>query len=68
MGYRELLYLKFKKKLSTFELVRRFPAQIERVSLVALMDIPEDTLRKVLPEERDYNRVMRLKRRFSEFL
>ena len=39
MTYQELINLKFKKGISTYELVRRFPKEIKRVSEVALLDI-----------------------------
>lgn len=64
MTYEELFHLKFKKGLSTYELVRRFPDEIERVSEVALLDLPEATLREIIREEKDFLRLMRLKRRF----
>ena len=64
MTYAELFYLKFKRGLSTYELVRRFPNEIERVSEVALLDLPETTLREIIREEKYFLRLMRLKRRF----
>lgn len=65
MTYEKLFYLKFKKGLSTFELSRLYPEAIDRVSEVALADVPESTLREILKEKRDYDRVMWLKRRFG---
>ena len=64
MTYSELFVLKFKLGLSTYELVRRFPDQIQRVSEVALMDVPEETLRQIVREEKSFNRLMRLKKKF----
>ena len=66
MTYQKLFYLKFKKGISTYELVRRFPEDINRVSEVALLDVPEETLRGILKEEKSFNRLMRLKKRFSK--
>ncbi len=68
MTYERLFYLKFKKGLSTYELIRRFPAQIERVSEVAMLEIPEPTLKEIIGGEKNFNRLMRLKKRFSRFL
>ncbi len=64
--YRTLFYLKFKKRVSTYELVRKFPDEIGRVSEVALLEIPEEILREVLKEEKLFDRLMRLKRKFLE--
>lgn len=64
MTYAELFQLKFKKGLSTYELVRRYPDQIERVTEVALLDVPETVLREIISEEARLLRLIRLKRRF----
>lgn len=64
MTYRELCYLKFKEGISTYELVRRYPEEIERVNEVALLDVPEATLREIIREEKILLRLMRLKRKF----
>lgn len=64
MTYQELFDLKFKKGLSTYELVRRYPEEIERVNEVALLDVPEATLREIIREEKILTRLMRLKRKF----
>jgi len=68
MTYQQLFYLKFKKGLSTYELVQRFPNYIDRVSEVALLDVPEATLREVIQEKEDFARLMRLKKKYSKFL
>ena len=68
MTYERLVYLKFKKGLSTYELVRRFPAAIDRVSRIALLDIPDSTLREILKKEDLFEQVTRLKKKFSKFL
>ncbi len=64
MTYQELFDLKFKKGLSTYESVRRYPEEIERVNEVALLDVPEATLREIIREEKILTRLMRLKRKF----
>lgn len=68
MTYHELFYLKYKKKISTYELVKRYPREADRVSEVALMDVPEGILRNIIREEEIFNRLMRLKKRYSRFL
>jgi len=65
MTYRRLFHLKFVKGISTYELVQRFPRAIDRVSAVALLDVPEATLREVIKEEKELNRLMKLKKRFG---
>jgi len=64
MTYQELINLKFKKGISTYELVCRFPKEIKRVSEVALLDVPEQTLKEVVPGKKTLNRIMDLKKRF----
>ncbi len=64
IDYQTLCDLKFKKGISTYELVRKYPDQIGRVSEVALLDVPERVLREIVKEEKLYDRLMRLKRKF----
>lgn len=64
MTYERLFYLKFKKGVSTYELVRQFPDEIERVSEVALLDLSDTTLREIIQEDRAFRRLMRLKKKF----
>jgi hypothetical protein len=68
MDYERIFYLKFKKRLSTYELLRRFPTAMQQVADVALMDVPETTLKEIMVEEKDYLRLKRLKQQFSSFL
>ena len=68
MNYEKLFDLKFKKRLSTYELLRRFPNAMGQVADVALMDVPEPTLKEIVVEEKDFERLMKLKQRFSSFL
>ncbi len=62
--YEQLINLKYREGLSTYELVRRFPKQIHRVSEVALLDIPEETLKKVIREKNIFKRLVSLKKQF----
>ncbi|OGW78120.1 MAG: hypothetical protein A2Z83_01150 [Omnitrophica bacterium GWA2_52_8] len=68
MTYKRLFYLKYKKGVPTYELVRRFPAAINRVTDVALLEVPEGTLREIIQEEKDWHRLMQLKQKFSNYL
>ena len=63
-NYKTLFYLKYKRRISTYELVQKFPDQINRVSEVALLDVPEAVLKDILKEEKSYERLMRLKKKF----
>ncbi len=65
MTYREIFDLKYNQGLSTYELVQRFPQEVERISEVALLEIPEDTLRQVIAESEVLERVMNLKKKYG---
>jgi len=62
--YEKLFDLKYRQGLSTCDLVHRFPSHVERVSEVALLDIPEEVLREVVREKDILERLMSLKRQF----
>lgn len=64
MTYEKLYDLKFRRKMSTYDLVSKYPKEIKRVSELALMDVPEETLRQVLSKGKTLARIMQLKRRF----
>ena len=67
MTYKRIVYLKFRKKVPTQELLKRYPDS-RRVQEIAMLDIPDDLLKKIVAEEKAFNRLMRLKRRFSKFI
>lgn len=62
MTYRALIHLKYEVGLPTHELMSRFPHQVQRISEVALLDLPEDTLREIVREEEILSRLIDLKR------
>ena len=64
--YEKLFDLKYRKGVPTHELAHRFPEHIDCINEVALLDIPENTLKEVLPEKRILERVINLKRQFQE--
>ena len=68
MTYKRLFYLKYKMGLTTYDLVRQYPAEIGRVSEVALVEVPEDILRDILREEEIFQRLMRLKKRYQKYI
>jgi hypothetical protein len=63
--YERLFDLKYRKGVSTYELARLFPEYIDRVNEVALLDIPENTLKKLIPEKRVLERLINLKKQFQ---
>ena len=64
MTYEKLFDLKYRKRMSTYQLVCRFPKEVKRVSEVALLEVSESTLREVLPEKKAFERLMELKKKF----
>ena len=63
--YEKLFDLKYRQGIPTYELAHRFPEHIDRVHEVALLDIPENTLKEVVPEKRIFERLMNLKKKFQ---
>ncbi len=60
--YEKLFDLKYRQGIPTYELAHRFPEHVERVHEVALLDIPENTLREVVQEKQLFERLMSLKK------
>ena len=65
MTYGKLFELKFRDGFTTCDLMQRFPQDRKRVSEIALLDVPSNRLRELLPES-DFNRVIRLKQRLQQ--
>jgi len=66
MTYQDLVYLKYQMGISTHDLMLLFPNDIRRVSEVALLDIPDETLRDIIGEEATFRRLMALKQQYLE--
>ena len=66
--YEKLFDLKYRQGVPTYELVHRFPEHIHRVNEVALLDIPENTLREVVQEKKIFDRLISLKKQFQRFI
>jgi hypothetical protein len=64
--YEKLFDLKYRQGVSTHELAHRFPEHIDRVSEVALLDIPENTLKELVPGKKILERLKSLKKRFQK--
>jgi hypothetical protein len=63
--YEKLFDLKYRQGVSTYELAQRFPEHIDRVHEVALLEVPENTLKEVIPEKRILERLISLKNQFQ---
>lgn len=68
MTYEEIIYLKYKKGFSTYQLFRLYPHDRDRVQEIALLDLSTDTLKDILKEEKVLSRLLRLKKKFSTLL
>lgn len=66
MTYRKLAYLKYHKGMSTQELMKRFPREIQRVTEVALVELSPNTLQEIVKEKAVLHRLMALKKMVSE--
>lgn len=67
MTYKRLFDLKYRKGVSTYELVCRFPNAVKRVSEIALMEIPDETLDQIFPAEPGVlKRLKTLKRKYMK--
>ena len=68
MTYKKLFYLKYKVGMPTLEIAKLYPSAAQQVNEIALLDLPEPTLRELLGEDESLNRLIRLKRRLSRLL
>ncbi len=66
--YEKLFDLKYKRGMTTCELARLFPAHIDLVNEVALLDIPETTLKEVVREEKLFERLLSLKKKLQRMV
>ncbi len=65
MTYREIFELKYTQGISTSELVKRFPADVKRISEVALLEVSDEMLRQVISEAKIVERLISLKKRYG---
>ncbi len=68
MNDQEILYLKFQKRCSTQQLLRRFPRQKRRIAEVALLDLSVRRLHRVIqPGQKGiWARLRALKKKFRQ--
>lgn len=63
-AYEKLIYLKYRQGVSTFRLTKQFPGQRKQIHEVALLGVPEKTLRKIVKEKRLLRKLLGLKKKF----
>ncbi len=63
--YEKLFDLKYRQGMPTYELTHLFPEHIDRINELALLDIPEDTLKEVVREKKILDRLVSLKRQLQ---
>ncbi|HOW87300.1 MAG TPA: hypothetical protein PKV84_01415 [Candidatus Omnitrophota bacterium] len=64
--YEKLFDLKYKQGVPTYELTHRFPEHAHRIHEVALLDIPENTLKELIREKKTLDRLVSLKKQFRK--
>ena len=64
----ELLYLKFKKRFSTQQLISRLPRQKKRITEVALLDVNGRVLHKLIHQKAVWNRLHVLKKKYRRLV
>lgn len=62
MTYEKIFKLKFEDEIPTHELKKRFPKELEKISKIALMELPPSTLKELLKREHELKKLMSLKR------
>lgn len=62
MTYEKIFRLKFEAEVPTHQLERMFPKDLKKISKIALMELPQSTLKILLKRERELKKLMSLKR------
>ena len=62
--YEELIDLKYRQGVLTIKLMKRFPERRKYINEVALLGVPERTLRKVIREKKLVEKLMDIKKKF----
>ena len=64
MTYQKIFELKFKEDVPTYELGRRFPKELRKISRVALLELPISILRELVKQEEELRKLLSLKQWF----
>ncbi len=62
MTYQTLYELKFKHKVPTLELEKKFPKDREKISRLALLELPTEVLKNVVRNEKELTQLQALRR------
>lgn len=62
MTYQTLFKLKFEQKVPTLELEKKFPRDKEKISRLALLELPTKVLKNVVRDEKELIHLQSLKR------
>lgn len=61
MTYQRLFELKFKKRIPTYELGKRYPKELKKISRIALLELSSRELLELVKRERELKRLLNLK-------
>lgn len=62
MTYQTLYELKFKQKVPTIELEKKFPRDKEKISRLALLELPTGVLKNVVKDEKELTHLKSLRK------
>jgi hypothetical protein len=62
MTYEQIYQLRFRERVPTFELTRRFPREARKIAKVALLQLPRRVLRDLIKQEKEFRELMELKK------
>jgi len=66
MTYQKIFDLKFKHKVPTLKLQETFPRESDKIRRVALMELPLQTLKRLIKDEKKVDDLLRLKRTLAK--
>lgn len=64
MTYQRIFDLKFKGEVPTHELEKRFPRERKKITRIALLHLPLSQLRELVKQEKEFQRLVALKKKF----
>ena len=62
MTYQKIFNLKFRDEIPTFELGKRFPKERKKISRIALLELPNSLLRKLVRHKNEFKKLVYLRR------
>lgn len=66
MTYERIYDLKFRKRVPTYQLRKRFPREARKIARVALLQLPESLLKKLVREKIELERIHSLRINLKE--